>query len=635
MATSRVGGLISGMDTDSMVKALTLSQQNKIDKLRQQNTLGTWQQTEYRTIITKLNDFKDKYFSNLNPLTNLSSAATLGQYTSNVTKNGAASSAVSATVTGSLRGTAHTINVEQLASKASYQGGSSPVALVSGNSGAGELDLNAINNAIAQAGQNGGSGSIRFAASYDGTTKAIELKGNYSSAADLASDINTQLQANFNGKVSASVTQNGKLSFATTEAGHTFGVGDVKGGAAVVGDLGFDDLSFTTMSLTKKLENLGLANGAGSGSFTINGTEIKFDAAKDTMQDVFNKVNDSGAGVRMYYSEVSNSVVMESKNTGAANQITWQDGSGSSLMSSLFGKSSSAEFDKATTDPNFQGKMVAGQDAKFTIDGVQTSRSSNSFEIEGIAYTLNDKTNGDVNVNFTQDTSKVKDLIVGFVKDYNALISYINGKTREEKTGFEPLTDEQKSALTEYEIKEWESNAKSGILKNDSLLRDAMTGMFNSVFRSSSESGVTAYSLGIMQTGTYSDGGQIKLDVSQLEKALTQNPEAVQSFFTNTTGLSSTNGLGGLAANMQSVLTKVASTDLVNQGTLVSKAGVPGKSSEYFNTISTQARERNSQITTLLEALTKKQNDLYSRYAKMESTLNTMNQQLSALSRLG
>ncbi len=609
----RVGGLISGLDTDALVKALTLGQQSKIDKLKQANTKGTWQQNEYRTIVDKLNDFKAKYFSQTNPLTNLSSAATITQYSSNVTKsNGSTSAAVTATATGAIKNTSHSIEVHSLAQKETWSG-ASPTAMT----GSKAADLSEINRVI------GEKGSFEFSANVDGQMKTITLSAsdNIATGQDLATTIQSKINSSFgSGKVAVDL-KNGALNFAAS-GGHTFGIGDSANGVGNISHFGFDKVTYTSLQTNAKIDTQNFATPlAGTGdngknfSFNINGKEFSFDSSQMSMQDVFNKVNDSDAGVRMYYSEVSNAVVMESKNAGVANKVEWSD-NGGNFMNSIFKASDSGA---ATT------RTQVAKDADITIDGQRTTRSSNNFALEGINYQLNTVTDEAVNVNMVQDVSKAKTMIMDFVKDYNQLMSYINGKTREESTGFSPLTDEQKTTLSEYEMKDWEEQAKKGLLKNDPMLRNVLSGLSNSVFMSKG-GGAMSYSLGMMQSGTYSDGGQIKLDAEQLEKALRDNPSAVEEFFT---------GAEGLAKNMTSVINTVASTEILSQGTLVKKAGYAGKSSEYFNDISAAARDRSAQVELLLEAMTKKQNDLYARYAKMESVMNTMQQQMSSLSKLG
>lgn len=58
-----IGGLVSGLDTDSLVEALTAGTRAKIAKQGQQKTLLKWQQTAYRDIRTTLESFRKSHFS--------------------------------------------------------------------------------------------------------------------------------------------------------------------------------------------------------------------------------------------------------------------------------------------------------------------------------------------------------------------------------------------------------------------------------------------------------------------------------------------------------------------------------------------------------------------------------------------
>ena len=56
-------GIVSGLDTEGMVKSMLQPIQTKIDKQKALQQQLTWKQEIYRDIITKINDFQDKYFS--------------------------------------------------------------------------------------------------------------------------------------------------------------------------------------------------------------------------------------------------------------------------------------------------------------------------------------------------------------------------------------------------------------------------------------------------------------------------------------------------------------------------------------------------------------------------------------------
>ena len=55
-------GMASGIDTESLVKSMLSGIQSKIDKQNQQKQQLLWKQDMYRDVITKINNFKNKYF---------------------------------------------------------------------------------------------------------------------------------------------------------------------------------------------------------------------------------------------------------------------------------------------------------------------------------------------------------------------------------------------------------------------------------------------------------------------------------------------------------------------------------------------------------------------------------------------
>ena len=58
-----MSGLISGLDTDSMVKELLSGTQSKIDAQKGLKQQAQWRQEIYRDMITTINDFRNKYFN--------------------------------------------------------------------------------------------------------------------------------------------------------------------------------------------------------------------------------------------------------------------------------------------------------------------------------------------------------------------------------------------------------------------------------------------------------------------------------------------------------------------------------------------------------------------------------------------
>lgn len=117
-----ISGLASGLDTEGMIENLVKSYQTKINSLNQQATKTEWKQEAYRSIISKLVGFTQKYTSYNSPATNLLSpsffnnavkVATQGVYKDKVTASGKTSSDVALNA------------VHQLATAAQYRVGDS------------------------------------------------------------------------------------------------------------------------------------------------------------------------------------------------------------------------------------------------------------------------------------------------------------------------------------------------------------------------------------------------------------------------------------------------------------------------------------------------------------------------------
>lgn len=173
-SSSGVSGLISGMDTETMVKKMLAGTQTKIDKQKQQKQLLTWKQSMYRTAISDINTFKSKYFDSSYDstlTTNLSSSKFFNSKTSAVSSGSAvtvASTDYSADV-GSM-----SFNVKQLATATKL---ASAVQMSSGQSITGSaVDLDALKTALQ-------SGDITFDMSLDGVSKEITLSWATSPAA--------------------------------------------------------------------------------------------------------------------------------------------------------------------------------------------------------------------------------------------------------------------------------------------------------------------------------------------------------------------------------------------------------------------------------------------------------------------
>lgn len=168
---------------------------------------------------------------------------------------------------------------------------------------------------------------------------------------------------------------------------------------------------------------------SGSGSFSINGVTIQWDAAVDTLQELIDRINASGAGVRAFYDPDLDRVTFTSLQTGAGSRIAWEDLEGTLLSQTL----------------KLQGaEQTPGQDALFTVNSTdpadEISRPTNSFELMGLRITLrganvSDYAEAGTVVRVEVDEASLQDTLEGLIADVNAVLDYI-----QEQTAVDPQT---------------------------------------------------------------------------------------------------------------------------------------------------------------------------------------------------
>ncbi len=108
----RMTGLVSGMDTESMVKELVAASSTKVDKVKKQKQIIQWKQEAWQSLNTKLYDFYKNEVSALKQASSFKSKKATSSDETKVTVK-----ASSAAANGS-----HRVSVKQLASSAYLTG---------------------------------------------------------------------------------------------------------------------------------------------------------------------------------------------------------------------------------------------------------------------------------------------------------------------------------------------------------------------------------------------------------------------------------------------------------------------------------------------------------------------------------
>ncbi|WP_051254664.1 flagellar hook-associated protein 2 [Halobacillus kuroshimensis] len=259
-----------------------------------------------------------------------------------------------------------------------------------------------------------------------------------------------------------------------------------------------------------------------------------------SLNDVLSEISKSDLGVRAFYDKSADKVMIERTVTGNFNQDDNEflgaeigfDGSASFLSTTLGIKNGD------NSSGSWKLNEKGGQDAKFTYNnGLEISSKTNNYTLNGVNFTFNEVTNGNVKVNVTNNVDDAFDKIVKFVDKYNQIIEDLNGKVQEKKNrDYPPLTAEQKEDMEEKEIELWEEQAKSGMLRNDAAVSGALSKMRENWYTPVQTDGAFSMlsQIGITSSSNYRDGGKLIVDEDDLKNALRNDPESVYQLFSGT-----------------------------------------------------------------------------------------------------
>ncbi|UOY86936.1 flagellar hook-associated protein 2 [Bacillus glycinifermentans] len=489
---TRISGLASGMDIDDIVSKLMKTERAPLDKLKQKKQTLEWQRDSYREINTKIKDLQELTYTMLRP-------STYGA------KKVTSSDESAVTATGTTNAASSTIQVNRLATSATYK------------------------------------------------------------------------SSNLSGYTGSDQT----LTFQVTPPGATE---------------------------AKKIE-------------------IKV-ASTDTLDDIVTKINSSGLGVTAIKDKIYNgseyveTIALTSKATGAGGSIQAADTATASFMTDQLGFA----LDSGS-------KLVAsqeGQNAEVVINGLQMEKTSNNFTVNNVTYQLKGTTKSAVSLDVSTDVDTIFNQIKDFVTKYNDLVDTMNGKLTEEKyRDYTPLTDEQKEGMSDKQVELWEEKAKSGLLRNDTILSGAANQMRTDFYSNVSVNGesLNLTQFGITTSSAYNQRGHLEINEEKLKAKIAEDPDAVANLFmAGTSSKDESYNEKGIMRRLQSVL-----TDTKKQ--IEGKAGNSSMSTNDY-LIGKNLKQVASDISTWTDRLAKIENRYYAKFTAMDKAIQKLNEQSTYISQM-
>ncbi|GIN58409.1 hypothetical protein J8TS2_27280 [Lederbergia ruris] len=666
----RIAGLASGMDIDQIVKDLMRAERMPLDKLKQKKQILEWQRDDYRALNTQLLSFRDK-LAQLKLTTNYRArtvSSSNDQFVTATVSSGAAQASYSISKVDQLAKAATLVNNgqisiaptkslrEQVGNKVTWETGVVESQTINVGDSTEGLKIDLQGNEFLKDGSeinikvNGRAvkatiteddsqqptenqilvtkdGTIKFGDNVKPTKGSVVKVDYVIDEKTKTLEIGEKPPTTWNlGKSSLTagvtvIVDGTEYTVTTDEQGSSTLVNkndttDVLGHINLdTGAIAFNSAKFKEddeENWPKKIEATFTQNYASFGinTHTSKGevNETIFMTGTDTLNSVIRKVNESSAGVTMFYDSVTDRVTLTRKETGK-----FGEGKRDIEVSGDF----------MTNVLQFNNNDVTdGQNAKFTINGLETERSSNTFDMNGVTITLK-QTFGEgdqqpTTISVGNDTGQVLENIKKFVEDYNELIKEIGDKLKEERyRDYKPLTDDEREELSEKQQEKWEEMARSGLLKGDMVLSGVLSSMRMDMYSTVETNGIFKQlaSIGIKTTANYLEGGKLEIDEAKLKAALEEDPESVENLFR---GNDSEAGKG--------IVHRLYDTVDASMKKLQEKAGRATSTNQQF-TLGRELINVDKSIDRFEERLKMTENRYWRQFTAMEKAIQQANQQ--------
>ena len=610
-----IGGMATGLDTDEIIRGMTIGTRSKIAKQLQSKQLYTWKSDAMRNVSTKLINFSQKYTSYTSG-TNLTSSSFFMK--SDITTSG--SNAGKVTVSGS---SGITDGISILSATKSAAG--SAVA-----NAAGDKTLVGDNINIGKISELISAGTLtdkQISFSYNGTSKNItltkdELTAIADGSEDMATLLNTKLAEAFGaGKINVGTVTDGtdvKLNITTSEKNPDGPLGILKvtsADADVSSILGLSAGDSNRLNLNMKVSEL---IGAATPELSIGGKAIAL-TSDSTVAEIISAVNSSDAGIKMTYVE-------------SLNRFEFTSTDGSASPKDITGNVATALIGA--------GNSISGStEASITVqykDGTKISMNSStdSFSLDGLTIKVNESfAAGDpVTLSSKTNTDAVLTGIKDMIKDYNEIVDLVNKEySTKPNRNYPPLTDEQKEDMSESEIKAWEEKANTGMLFGDSNL-SSLSSDLRSVILNNGAAMSAFEAIGITSSSSWTDNGKLIIDEDKLKAAISSDPASIQKLFAGETDAAGNKISSGAAERLKNVMNKYAKTEGSPKGLLIEKAGHPSSPLSLINnSFYTQMKDIDTFVTKLKVRLQAEQTRYQTQFTNLETVISNLNSQSSWL----
>ena len=503
----RLSGINSGLDTDALVKELVSAYSLKKEKYQKEQTKIEWKQESWKSLNTKIYGLYTSV-SNLQ----YDSAYNLKKSTvSDTTK--AKVSAASGAVTGT-----QTLNVHQMAQAAYVTGAKIEVTDSEGKA----LEIKGTTK-LSELGFTGDATQLKLTSG--GKDTMIDINKD-TTISDFVKKLNEAgVSANFderNGRIFVSAKESGadgEFSITAESATGTLALASL--GLYVPKATPADGATTPVNSYAVEEEIYNAAVVAGKDATTYIGDLLKeYKTSLDNVEKLQKEIaelkaqqgSDSDAIANKEQELVDAKSLVETKLSAIASSDTIPDAIKNLVNENQTVADLDAKITALANEVTAAGALgnaigegtatkIEAQNAVIRLNGVEYESSSNSFTINGLTVEVTGVTDvigtrekedgtieeyiqveNPITISTTTDTQGIYDKVKDFLTEYNNVINEIAKLYNAESAkDYEPLTDEEKDAMSEEQIEKWENKIKDALLRRDSSLGSIMNTMVNTM----------------------------------------------------------------------------------------------------------------------------------------------------------
>lgn len=270
--------------------------------------------------------------------------------------------------------------------------------------------------------------------------------------------------------------------------------------------------------------------------------------------------------------------------------------------------------------------VIEAADSIVQVNGATLTSSNTTLDVNGLSLNLVSASDREVKVTVSNDSTAVYDAIKDFVEQYNSALSEMNKYYYADSArGYDPLTDDQKEAMSDEEVEKWETKIKDSLLRRDSTLsgiletfRTSLTGI---TVKASDGKTYSLANLGITTGKDYKEYGLLHIKGDEDDTDYADSENTLQSMINSDPDIVM-EVMSGIASNLYNNINKKISTTTTMKSAL-----------SFYNDkeMTKQMTQYKKDIKSWETKLSDMENRYYKQFSAMETALSKLQSQQNSL----